>query len=97
MRWELFLQFQDPPEQQERLLRFQGQLVRRELFLQFQDPPVQQEHLLWFQGPPVQLGLFLQFQDPRASEETQERQDLQVPRLQGQQELQDPLDSGETV
>jgi len=54
----------------ERLLRFQGQRVRRELVLQFQDPPVQQERLLRFQEPPVQQGLFLQFQDQRVKKET---------------------------
>ena len=35
MRRELVLQFQDPPVQQERLLRFQGQRVRRELVRPF--------------------------------------------------------------
>ena len=97
MRRELFLQFQDPPEQQERLLRFQGQRVRRDLVLQFQDPPVQQERLLRFQGQRVRRELVRPFLGPPVSEETQERQDLQVPHLQGQQVLQDPLDSGKTV
>ena len=58
---------------------------------------MQQERLLRFQGPPVRRELFLQFRDPPASEETQERQELQVPHIQAQQELQDQLDSGETV
>ena len=78
MRRELFRPFLGPPVRQEHLLRSQG-------------PPVQQERLLRLQGPPVHRGLFLQFQDPRG-EETQERQELQVPRLQGQQELEDPRD-----
>ena len=71
--------------------------MQQGLFLQFQDPPVQQERLLRFQGPPVRRELLLQFQDPRVSEETQEQREILVSHIQAQQELQDPLDSGETV